>query len=733
MLDKVIYSVEGSVAVLKLNNPPVNSLGLALRTAIKHYITLANADPAVLSILVTGNSTAFSAGADISEFPKLKKQIASGQVDPNGVPLPSLIDYIEALNKPVVAAICGTAFGGGLELALGCHYRVAGPQASVGLPEVQLGIIPGAGGTQRLPRLIGPQPALNIITSGAPVNAKKALALGIVDHVFFTAKTPADLLQSAKIYAKEVVTSGISVSERRVSAMPILPTPQMLFEGARKMVQKSARGFLAPQGCVDAVEAAVFSPSFQAGLQKEQEIIAKLLMGTQSAAQQYFFFAQRECAKVPGVDSKYLKNDGVKKVGIIGAGTMGAGIAMNFIQAGISVVLLDMKIEFVENGLKVIKGNYASALKKKKLTQDQMNKYISLIKLSTNYDDLRDVDLVIEAVFENMEIKKKVVAQCDAVLKPGALICTNTSTLDVDEIASASKRPELVIGTHFFSPANQMKLLEVVKGKKTSPESIGRILGLSKRIKKVSVVVGNCFGFVGNRMLEWYAREASFLLEEGATVEQVDAVLYKLGMAMGPFTMGDLAGNDVGYKIRESLGLLDPKKRNPAERYAGGIADKLVKLGRLGQKTGKGWYKYEKGNRKPIPDPEVARLIDEHRKELGIIPRKISDEEILERCLYPLINDGFNILQERIAIRPSDIDVIYVYGYGFPVYRGGPMFLADTIGLPKILQSIEKYGKQLPNVGHWKVSPFLKMLVDQKMSLMQFVEKMARQEKKAAL
>jgi 3-hydroxyacyl-CoA dehydrogenase len=637
---------------------------------------------------------------------------------------------LSALNKPIIAAISGAALGGGLELALGCHYRIAAPNAQLGLPEVQLGLLPGAGGTQRLPRLVGAQAALQMITTGAPANAKKALAIGLLDYVFPKVKTQSELLQAAIAYAKDTVNNGITVAERRVSAMKNLPTPLMLFDGARKMAAKSARGFVAPLGCVDAVEAAITAPTFEAGLKREGEIFAKLMMGTQSSAQQYFFFAQRECSKVPGINPKDVKNDGIKKVGIIGAGTMGAGIAMNFIQVGIAVILMDIKKEYVDNGLKTISNNYGSALKKKKLTKKDFDKYMSLVTPSTSYDDLKDVDMVIEAVFENMDIKKKVVKACDAVLKPGALICTNTSTLNVDEIADATSRPELVIGTHFFSPANQMKLLEIVRGKKTSPLTIAKVLGVGKRIKKVSVVVGNCFGFVGNRMIEWYAREAAFLLEEGASVEQVDSVLYKYGMAMGPFTMGDLAGNDVGYKIRESLGLTDPAKRKAGERYAGGLGDKLVKKGRLGQKTGKGWYKYEKGGRKPIPDPEVAAMIDSHRKELGIKPRKISDQEILERCLYPLINDGFNILQERIAIRPSDIDVIYVYGYGFPVYRGGPMFYADTVGLPKIVEGLEKYGKLHPNVSHWKVSPFLKMLVDQKMTLMQFVEQAAKQQKK---
>eukprot|EP00475_Leptophrys_vorax_P020310 TRINITY_DN2776_c0_g1_i1.p1 TRINITY_DN2776_c0_g1~~TRINITY_DN2776_c0_g1_i1.p1 ORF type:complete len:739 (-),score=246.36 TRINITY_DN2776_c0_g1_i1:57-2273(-) len=728
LFDRVKYSVHDGVAVLQMNSPPVNALGRPMRDSLKYYFSAAAHDPTVFAIVLIGASNVFCAGADITEFPGVKKNIAQGIIDPDT--LPFLINDIEAIQKPIVAAIAGSALGGGLELALGCHYRVGAPNASLGLPEVQLGILPGAGGTQRLPRLIGAQAALQMITTGAPVNAKKGLALGILDHVFPKVKTQPELLAAALVYAKETVSSGIPVSARRVSQLKNLPTPLMLFDGARQMATKSARGFIAPLGCVDAVEAAITSPDFETGLRREGEIFAKLVAGVQSAAQQYFFFAQRECSKVPGVNPKDTKNDGIKKVGIIGAGTMGAGIAMNFIQAGIAVVLMDVKKEFVDNGLKGIKNNYMSAIKKKKLTKEVVDKYLSLITPSTSYSDFKDADMVIEAVFENMDIKKKVVQECDKVLKPGALICTNTSTLDVDEIASATSRPELVIGTHFFSPANQMKLLEIVRGKKTSPQTVGRILGVGKRIKKVCVVVGNCFGFVGNRMLEWYGREAAFLLEEGASVQQVDAVLYKYGMAMGPFTMGDLAGNDVGYKIREGLGLTDPSKRNPAERYAGGLGDKLVKLGRLGQKTGKGWYKYEKGNRKPIPDPEVSALIEKHRQELGIKPRKVSDEEILERCLFPLINDGFNILQERIAIRPSDIDVIYVYGYGFPVYRGGPMFYADTVGLPKLLEGLQKYGKQHPNVSHWKVSPLLKMLVDQKLTLMQFVEQMAKQQKK---
>lgn len=721
-LSQVQYAVHDGVAVLTLSNPPVNSLGFKLRYGIDHYIRVAQKDPSVISIVIIGSGAAFCAGADISEFPAVKKMIQSGKVDPNSKPLPEVVQAVEDSTKPVVAAIHGSALGGGLELALGCHYRIALESAKLGLPEVQLGIIPGAGGTQRLPRLAGFETAMKMIISGSTVSAKVALKSNIIDHVV-QANSPSELLKVAISYAKEVLKSGIDLELRRVSHLSVDVIPQMVFDGARAMAAKSARGFLAPQGCVDAIEAAAYSSSFAEGMRKEQEIIARLIMGPQSAAQQYFFFAQRESSKVPGISSKLIKAKGgsIRSVGIIGAGTMGAGIAMNFLQAGVRVVLLDMKQEYIDNGVKGIQRNYESAVKKRRMTSSKVKQIMSYLTTSTDYSSLKDVDMVIEAVFEDMKIKQQVLKRCDEICKPSTLLCTNTSTLDVDEIAKATSRPDKVIGTHFFSPANQMKLLEIVRGADTSVETIAAVLGLSKIIKKVSVVVGNCFGFVGNRMLEWYGREAAYLVEEGASIEQVDRVLFKFGMAMGPFTMSDLAGNDIGFKIRKSLGLTDASKRDPNQRYHGGLGDKLVNMGRLGQKTGKGWYKYEQGNRKPITDPEVSAMIESHRRELGIVPRKISDQEILERCLYPLINDGFNILMERIAIRPSDIDVVYIYGYGFPVYRGGPMFYADTVGLRNLLSSLEKYEAQHPKVGHWKPSPFLRKLVDDNMSLQQFV------------
>lgn len=712
-MEAVQFKLVGDVAVLSVNNPPVNSLGLEVRKGLSKYAKECASNPNVNAIVIIGSGKTFPAGADISEFPQMRAAIARGDRSGLAFPLSDVIQEIENLEKPVIAAIHGTALGGGLEIALGCHYRIANEKAKMGLPEVQLGILPGAGGTQRLPRLIDLQNAMKMITSGAPIAAKKALEIGLID---FVAPSSVPLLDFAVQYAHDTAKQSIPVSTRRVSKRDVLPVPpQFAFDMARRAASR-VKGFIAPLACIDAIEVACQRP-FAEGMAFEAETIARLMVSPQAAAQQYFFFAQRMASKVPGVPNS---SSGIAFVGIIGAGTMGAGIAMNFIQVGIKVVLLDVKEEYIERAKVNIMGNYASAVHKRRMKQQQVDQIMSLIRFTTKYEDLSNCDLVIEAVFEDMKIKKDVLTTLDRVCKPSALLCTNTSTLDVDEIASCTSRPSKVVGTHFFSPANIMKLLEIVRGAQTSPETLSVILDVSKRIKKVAVVVGNCRGFVGNRLLEWYGREAAFLMEEGASPQQIDKVLQSFGMAMGPFAMGDLAGMDVGHKIRASMGLLDPATR-PKGRYHGAFADKLVKMNRLGQKTGKGIYLYKKGSRKPIVDPEIERMISDHRKSIGITPRVISDEEILERCMLPLINDGFNVLHEGIALRPSDIDVVYVYGYGFPVYRGGPMFYGNSIGLDKMVHKMDAYAARFPDAEYWKASPLLRKLASARVPIEQWM------------
>jgi len=594
------------------------------------------------------------------------KLIAEGKMPKNTYPLPEVIQLIENSSKPVIAAIHGTALGGGLEIALGCHYRIALASAKCGLPEVQLGLLPGAGGTQRLPRLVGPQVAIQMISTGAPASASAAMKTGILDHVLpAEAKTRNDLLKAAVIYAKATSCNGIPLEMRRTSLKHLPPIPDTAFDGAKAMANKAARGFLAPQLCIDAVQAAFTSKSFAEGMRVESKLFFKLMTGDQSKAQLHFFGAQRAAAKIPGVPAGSATK--FRKCGIIGAGTMGGGIAMCFIEVGIDVVLIDAKQEYVDNGLKIIRGNYASSIKRKKLSEKQAEAYMNRIKPSIDYNDLKDVDIVIEAVFENMQVKKEVFGKLDKVCKRECLLCSNTSTLDIDEIAASTRRPESVLGAHFFSPANKMRLLEIVRGKRTANSAIADLLALGKKIKKVSVVAGNCFGFIGNRVFNHYGAESLLMIEEGATLEQVDKVMYDFGFPMGPFTVGDVVGTDVSYKIRESRGLTDPKNRDPNERYLGELGDKLYRMKRFGIKTKKGWYDYE--GRKPVASPEVQAMINQYRTQQRITPRKFEKQEILERCLYPLINDCFNILEEGIALRPSDIDVVLILGYGFPLYR----------------------------------------------------------------
>jgi 3-hydroxyacyl-CoA dehydrogenase len=604
--------------------------------------------------------------------------------------LPEVLEVIEQASKPVIAVVNGNAFGGGLELALACHYRISHKQNKVGLPEVHLGILPGAGGTQRLPRLAGAKTALDMIVSGAPT---KVTALPKVFDVL--ADEPNALIATTAEFVKELVTDGLPI--KRVCDIPLDfdTATQALFQEYSQGVAAKTKGYFAPSHCVRAVEAA-FTHDFKSGLEREAELFMECMKTPQARAQQHFFFAERAASHVSGI-GKDVKARDIKKVGIIGAGTMGGGIAMNFANVGIPVVMLELKQEALDKGLALIRRNYENSAKKGKLTEQQVEDRMALLQGTTAYDDLSDVDLVIEAVFEKMSVKKEVFSALDKVCKTGAILASNTSTLDLDEIAASTSRPQDVIGLHFFSPANVMKLLEVVRGKETADDVIKTSMKLAKTIRKVGVLVGVCFGFVGNRMIEPYGREANRLMLEGASPEQVDRVIGKFGLPMGPFTMGDMAGLDIGFFVRESR--REFIAHDPSYCI---VADKLVAQGRNGLKAGKGAYLYEAGSRKPIPDPEVLEIAKQEAERLGIKQREISDQEILERCIYPLINEGADILKEGIAAKSSDIDVIYVYGYGFPVFRGGPMQYADEVGLTHVRDRLNFYKQELGEYGeHW--------------------------------
>jgi len=681
------------VSVVTLQNPPVNGLGFAVRTSLRAALDAAAGDNSVRALVITGSGRMFSGGADIREF---------GQTPPDGTPpLPDLIDAIEASEKPVIAAIHGVALGGGCEVALGCHARLAAPGTRVGLPEVTLGILPGAGGTQRMPRLIGVPAALDLIVSGTMVPAPKALALGILDEI-----VDGDVVESAIALARRMVDDGVPI--RRASALDdriaeARGTPE-IFDDFRKKMARRARGFEAPYACVDCIEAAVTQP-FAEGLATERARFLTLVSSDQSKAQRHAFFAEREVAKIPDVP-KDTPTRPIESAAVIGCGTMGGGIAMNFANAGIPVTVFEVSQEALDKGLGIIRKNYAATVSKGRLSQEQMDTRLGLISSTVDYADLANADVVIEAVFEDMALKKEVFGTLDATCKPEAILASNTSTLDVDEIAAATSRPEQVIGTHFFSPANVMKLMENVRGAKTAPDTIATIMKLSKTIGKVGVLVGICDGFVGNRMLYAYRRQADFLLEEGALPHQIDKVIFDFGMPMGPYAMGDLAGLDVGWRIRQRQAATRPKHL----RYST-VADRVCELGRFGQKTGAGWFRYEAGSRTPISDPVVEELILEISKDGGFTRREISDQEILERCMYPLVNEGAKILEEGLALRASDIDIVWIYGYGFPRYRGGPMFWADLVGLTTIYETMSRLYDEH---GEWlEPAPLLKRLAEQ--------------------
>ncbi|WP_230530076.1 3-hydroxyacyl-CoA dehydrogenase NAD-binding domain-containing protein [Microvirga roseola] len=671
---------DGDIAVLTVDSPPVNALSAQVREGIAEGIRRAEADPAVKAVVLHCAGRTFFAGADISEFGKPPKH-------PN---LPEVIDIIEAASKPVIAALHGTALGGGLETALACHYRVAVPSAKCGFPEVKLGLLPGAGGTQRLPRLVGPEQALEMVASGNPISAKAAKDMGIVDEIV----DENALLAGAVAFARKVIAESRPLKKVRdlddkVAAARGKPE---IFDAFRKANARKFRGFQAPEYNILCIEAAVNLP-FDEGIRLERELFQELVSGEQSAAQRHVFFAERQVWKIPDI-SEDTPTLPIKKVGVIGAGTMGGGISMNFANAGIPVTIVEAKPEALERGLSVIRRNYETTAKKGRMSAEDVERRMGLLTGSLKLEDLADCDLIIEAVFENMAIKKEVFTKLDAIAKPGAILASNTSYLNVNEIASVTKRPESVLGMHFFSPANVMRLLEVVRGEKTDKKVVATAMQLGRKIGKVAVLVGVCHGFVGNRMLEQRQREANRLIMEGAMPWDVDRVLYDFGLPMGPFAMADLAGLDIGWSRETSKGET--------------IREILCEQDRRGQKTGAGFYDYDE-NRNAKPSKLVEQIILDLSAKKGVTRRAISDQEILERCIYPMINEGTKILEEGIAIRSSDIDIVWINGYGWPVYRGGPMFYGEQVGLGHVLERLREYEKQFG--AEFKPSALLERLV----------------------
>jgi 3-hydroxyacyl-CoA dehydrogenase len=690
MSDAVLRSTQGRIGILTVNNPPVNALAAAVRNGIKEGVEAFGQDPSIDAIVLIGGGRTFIAGADIREFGK----------PPSGANLNDVISTMENSPKLIVAALHGTPLGGGLETALGAHYRVALPTTRMGLPEVHLGLLPGAGGTQRLPRLTGAKYALDAILSGRHIPAPEAKTKGIVDAI-----VDGDLLKGAVAHAEMLLAQKAPL--RRVRDLTATLESPDLFKETEKAIARKARGFKAPWSIIKTVQAAVELP-FDEGMKRERELFVELLTSSESAAQRYYFFAEREAAKVLDVPSDTPQRE-IKTGGIIGAGTMGGGIAMNFANAGVPVTMLETSQEALDRGLKTIRTNYENTAKRGGMKVEDVEKRMALITPTLDYNDLKDVDLVIEAVFETMEVKEAVFTKLDEVAKPGAILATNTSGLDVNQIATYTKRPGDVIGMHFFSPANVMKLLENVRGKATEKDVIATVMSFSKKIGKIPVLVGVCEGFVGNRMLRMRGIQSSYMMEEGALPQQIDKVVFDYGFPMGPFAMSDLAGNDVGWRIRQ--GKKEKEKRNV--RYTGYVADAICELGRFGQKTGAGYYKYNLPDRTPIPDPEVEKIIEETSKKLGITRRAISDQEILERALYPMVNEGAKILEEGMAQRALDIDVIWVNGYGWPVYRGGPMWWADNVvGLKTIHDALLKY-RDASGDPFWEPAPLLKKLVQE--------------------
>ena len=679
MSELVNLTKDGDVGVITINNPPVNALSPGVPEGIAASLETLRNDPSVRAVVLIGGGRTFIAGADIKEFGKM----TSGQKKPE-IGFQTTLYAIEDYPKPVVCAIHGTAFGGGLETAMACHYRVAVPSAQVGQPEVKLGIIPGAGGTQRLPRLAGAAKGAEMCASGDPIGAADALGCGIVDKLI-----QGDLLQGAVAFAREVVAKGgpLPKTRERNEKLSDQKSNLAILAVAEDTVKKKARNLLAPQKAVEAVEAAVTLP-FAEGLKKERELFTECLFSDQSKALIHVFFGDRAVAHVPGI-GKETPTIPVKKAAVVGAGTMGGGIAMTYANAGIPVILKEIGQKELDRGLETIKKNYAQSVKRGRMTQQQVDQNFGRIQPTLDYDRFKEADIIVEAVFEEMALKKKTFAELDKVARPDTILASNTSTLDIDQIASATSRPSRVIGHHFFSPANVMRLLEIVRGRETGQDVIATSMGLAKTLGKVGVLVGNCRGFVGNRMFEPYQRESQFLLEEGARVEEVDSALFGFGMAMGPLAVGDLAGLDVGWRIRKEYRHL----RKPGERQPL-VADRLCEMGRYGQKTGAGWYRYEPGSRAGTPDPEVEKIIETCAQGAGISRRKISPEEIVERTVYALINEGARILEEGYALRAVDIDIIYINGYGFPAFRGGPMWYADTVGVKKVYDRVLEFEKK---------------------------------------
>jgi len=679
----VNYRLEGEVAVLTIANPPVNALSLAVREGLQQGLKRAEQDAAVKAIVVTGSEGSFAAGADINEIasglalkPPITREIQS---------------QMEASAKPIVAAIEGVALGGGFELALACHWRVAARTAKVGLPEVKLGLIPGAGGTQRFTRLAGPLAALEALTSGAQLPAARALEMGVLDALADEA------LPGALAFVRQALRERRPLRIASDQTGRIRAVNPDLFAQFRKQLEPKARGQLAPWRIVDSIEAAVTLPKAEA-YKREREYFIECRDSPQRKALVHVFFAEREARKIPGLpkDAEPLP---ITKAAVIGAGTMGGGIAMNFANAGIPVSVLEASPEALERGLMVIRKNYGTSVTRGSLTQERADQALALIRPVSDYDALKDADIVIEAVFEDLDVKREVFAKLDKVAQPRAILASNTSTLDIDAIAASTTRPGQVVGTHFFSPANVMKLLENVRGKLTSPQTIATVMALGKTLGKIPVLAGNCDGFIGNRMLAFYGTEAEFLLEEGATPEQVDRVIEGFGFAMGPFAMRDLAGNDVGLMVRKGRTL-------PADERWSPILERVVAEGRFGQKTGKGFYRYE--GRTRISDPEVLTLIEGVSRDLGIKRRPIADEEILERLLHPLVNEGARIVEEGIALRASDVDIVYVYGYGFPAWRGGPMYWAEQTGLMRVVATMQRLAQT--HGERWRPAPLLERL-----------------------
>jgi 3-hydroxyacyl-CoA dehydrogenase len=692
MNDLVQLTKENGIAVITINNPPVNALSPGVPEGISEALDQIAQDDAIKAVVLIGGGRTFIAGADIKEFGKM----TSGK--PRGAGLLPFLLKIEDGRKPVIVAIHGTAFGGGLEVAMACHYRVAVSSAQVGQPEVKLGIIPGAAGTQRLPRLAGVAKAVEMCTTGNPVKAAEALQFGIVDRII-----EGDLLAGAIAFAREVAGNPAPKTRERNEKLGTAAGNAPIFSAARETVAKKQRGLLAPVAAMTAIEAATTLP-FAEGCQVEQKLFVECLFSDQSKALIHVFFSEREVSKIPDIP-KETPLIPIKSAAVVGAGTMGGGIAMVLANAGIPVLLKDADQAALDRGLATIQSNYANSVKRGRFTPQDAEERFKRITPTLSYDDFAKADLVIEAVFEGMALKKEVFKELDRVCKPGAILASNTSTLNIDEIASATSRPASVIGTHFFSPANVMRLLEIVRGKATSKEVIATCMQLSKALGKIGVLVGNCRGFVGNRMFGPYRREAQFLVEEGASIAAVDKSLTDFGMAMGPLATGDLAGLDVGWRIRKEYRHLEkPGIRQPI------IEDNLCELGRFGQKTGAGWYKYDE-QRRAMPDPAVDELIRKWVTEAKIPQREISAAEIVDRCIYALVNEGARILEEGYALRASDIDIIYLNGYGFPAYRGGPMWYADTVGLKQVLARISEFHRQHGEI--WQPAPLLVRLAEQ--------------------